>query len=68
MNGVAVEVSSASSSPSTISLQSAFEVALLGFIFGSPDIEERAWKKVKDIIGLASKYKQLGKSDQEESD
>jgi hypothetical protein len=39
--GVAIEVTSASSSPSTISLQSTFEAAILGFIFGSPEITSR---------------------------
>ena len=66
MIGVAYEVSSVSSSPSTISLQSTFEAAILGFIFGPPEIEEKAWKKVKEIIEFASKYKPLGDSDSDD--
>ena len=66
MIGVAIEVSSASGSPGTISLQRPFEVAILGFIFGPPEIEEKAWKKVKDIIEFASKYKPLGDSDSDD--
>jgi len=64
--GVAYEISSASGSPSTISLQSTFEAAVLGFIFGPPEIEEKAWKKVKDIIEFASKYTSLGDSDSDD--
>ncbi len=63
---MAYEVSSASGSPSTISLQSTFEAAILGFIFGPPEIEEKAWKKVKDIIEFASKYTSLGDSDSDD--
>ena len=63
---MAYEVSSASGSPSTISLQSTFEAAILGFIFGPPEIEEKAWKKVKDIIEFASKHKSLGDSDSDD--
>jgi hypothetical protein len=64
--GVAYEISSASGSPSTISLQSTFEAAILGFIFGPPEIEEKAWRKVKDIIEFASKYTSLGDSDSDD--
>ena len=67
MIGVAIKVSSASGSLSTMSLQRPFEAAILGFIFGPPEIEETAWKKIREIIEFASKYKPLGKSDQEES-
>ena len=66
MIGVAYEVSSVSSSPSTISLQSTFEAAILGFIFGPPEIEEKAWKKVKEILEFASKYTSLGDSDSDD--
>ncbi len=66
MIGVAYEVSSVSSSPSTMSLQSTFEAAILGFIFGPPEIEEKAWKKVKEIIEFASKYTSLGESDSDD--
>jgi len=66
--GVAIDSSSASGFLSTISLQSPFEAAILGFIFGPPEIEETAWKKIREIIEFASKYKPLGKSDQKESD
>jgi hypothetical protein len=64
--GVAYEVLSKSSSPSKISLQSTFEAAILGFIFGPPEIEEKAWKKVRDIIEFASKYTSLGDSDSDD--
>jgi hypothetical protein len=64
--GVAYEVSSTSSSPSKISLQSTFEAAILGFIFGPPEIEEKAWKKIKDIIEFASKCTSLGESDSDD--
>ena len=66
MIGVAYEVSSASSSPGTMSLQSTFEAAILGFIFGPPEIEENAWKKVKEIIEFASKHKPLGESNKDD--
>lgn len=63
MIGVTLEVSSASCSPGTPTLQRTFEAAILGFIFGPPELEEKAWKKVQDIIEFASKYKLLGESD-----
>ena len=66
MIGVAYEVSSASGSRSTISLQRTFEAAILGFIYGPPEIEEKAWKKVKEIIEFASKYTSLGESDSDD--
>jgi len=61
--GVALEVSLASSSPGTMTLQRTFEEAILCFIFGPPEIEEKAWKKVKEIIDFALEYKLLGESD-----
>ena len=61
--GVALEVSLASSSPGTVTLQRTFEEAILCFIFGPPEIEEKAWKKVKEIIDFALEYKLLGESD-----
>ena len=64
--GVALEVSTASSSPGTTTLQRTFEAAILGFIFGPPELEEKAWKKVQEIIGFASKYKLLGESDSDD--
>ena len=66
MIGVALEVSSLSSSPGIPTLQRTFEVAILGFIFGPPELEERAWKKVQDLIEFASKYKLLGESDSDD--
>lgn len=64
--GVALEVSSASTSPGTTTLQSTFEAAILGFIFGPPETEEKAWKKVREIIEFVSKYKVLGEIDHDD--
>ena len=64
--GVALEVSTESSSPGTMTLQRTFEAAILGFIFGPPELEEKAWKKVQEIIDFASKYKLLGESDSDD--
>ena len=64
--GVATEVLSASSSPGTMNLQKTFEAAILGFIFGPPELEEKAWKKVQEIIDFALKYKLLGESDSDD--
>ncbi len=61
--GVALEVSSASSSPDTMTLQRTFEAAILCFIFGSPELEEKALKKVREIIDFTLKFKLLGESD-----
>jgi len=55
-----------SSSPGIHTLQRTFEVAILGFIFGPPELEEKAWKKVQDIIAFASKYTLLGESDSDD--
>ena len=55
--GMALEVLSASSSPGTMTLQMAFEKAILCFIFGPPELEGKALKKVKEIIDFALKYK-----------
>ncbi len=49
-----------------MSLQNTFEAAILGFIFGPPEIEEKAWKKVKEIIEFASKHKPLGESNKDD--
>jgi len=61
--GVVLEVLSASSSPGTMTLQRTFGEAILCFIFGHPELEEKALKKVKDIIDFALEYKLLGESD-----
>ena len=53
--GVTLEVSSSSSSPGTMTLQRIFEAAILCFIFGPPEQEEKALKKVKEIIELSLK-------------
>ncbi len=58
--GVALEVLSASSYPGTVTLQRTFEEAILCFIFGPPELEEKSLKKVKEIIDFALKYKLLG--------
>ena len=58
--GMALEVLSASSSPGTMTLQRTFEEAILCFIFGSPELEEKAFKKVREVIDFALKYKLLG--------
>ncbi len=62
MIGVALEASSASSSPGTMTLRRTFEGAILCFIYGPPQQEEKALKKVKEIIEFALKYKLLGES------
>ncbi len=64
--GVALEVLSASSSPGTMTLQGSFEEAILCFIFGPPELEGTAWKKVREIIDFALKYKLLGESDSDD--
>ena len=64
--GVALKVSSALSSPGKMTLQRTFEEAILCFIFGPPELEENALKKVKDIIDFALKYKLLGESDSDD--
>ena len=57
--GMALEVLSASGSPGTMTLQMAFEEAILRFIFGPPEQEGNALKKIKEIIDFALKYKLL---------
>jgi hypothetical protein len=47
-------------------VRSLISIGLSQFIFGPPEIEEKAWKKVKDIIEFASKYKPLGDSDSDD--
>jgi hypothetical protein len=64
--GMALEVLSASSSPDTMTLRSTFEEAILCFIFGHPELEEKALKKVREIIDFALKYKLLGESDSDD--
>ena len=64
--GVALEVLSASSSPGMMTLQGAFEEAILCFIFGPPELEGKAWKKVREIIDFALIYKLLGESDSDD--
>ena len=64
--GMALEVLSASSSPGTMTLRSTFEEAILCFIFGPPELEEKALKKVREIIDFALKYKLLGESDSDD--
>ena len=64
--GVALKVSSVLSSPGTVTLQRTFEEAILCFIFGPPEQEEKALKKVKEIIDFALKYKLLGESDSDD--
>ena len=49
-----------------MTLQRTFEEAILGFIFGPPEIEDKAWKKVRDIIEFASRYMSLGESDSDD--
>ncbi len=63
---MALEVLSASSSPDTMTLRSTFEEAILFFIFGPPELEEKALKKVREIIDFALKYKLLGESDSDD--
>ena len=57
--GMALKVSSSLSSPDTVTLLRTFEEAILCFIFGPPEQEEKALNKVKEIIDFASKYKLL---------
>jgi hypothetical protein len=64
--GVALKVSSALSSPGTMTLQRTFEEAILCFIFGPPELEEKALRKVVEIIEFALKYKFLGESDSDD--
>jgi hypothetical protein len=64
--GVALESSSASSPSGTMNLQKTFEAAILCFIFGPPEQEEKALKKFRDIIDFALKHKLLGESDSDD--
>ena len=57
--GVALKVSSALSSLGTATLQRTFEEAILCFIFGPPELEEKALNKIKEVIYFALKYKLL---------
>jgi len=45
-----------------MTLRRTFEGAILCFIYGPPQQEEKALKKVKEIIDFALKYKLLGES------
>ena len=58
-----VKGSSASSSLGTMTLKRSFEEAMMCFIFGPPEMEEKALNKVRGIIDFASKYKFLIDSD-----
>jgi hypothetical protein len=49
-----------------MSLQKTFEEAILCFIFGPPEQEEKALKKFRDIIDFALKHKSLGESDSDD--
>ena len=49
-----------------MSLQKTFEEAILCFIFGPPEQEEKAFKKFMDIIDFALKHKSLGESDSDD--
>lgn len=66
MNSARITRASELSSPGTPILQRFFEAAILGFIFGPPELEEFAWEKVQNIIELASKIKGLVDSDSED--
>jgi hypothetical protein len=57
--GVAKEALTASGSIGTVPLQRTLERAILCFIFGSPEIEAKALKRVKEIIDFALKNKLL---------
>ena len=63
---MSVKVPSVSSSSSTTILQKTFEKAILCFIFGPPEQEAKALKKVKEIIDFALKCKLLGESDSDD--
>jgi len=45
-----------------MTLRRTFERAILCFIYGPPELEEKALKKVKEIIDFALRYKLLGES------
>jgi hypothetical protein len=64
--GVALKASTALNSPGTMTLQRTFEEAILCFIFGPPEQEEKALKKFRDIIDFALKHKSLGESDSDD--
>jgi hypothetical protein len=49
-----------------MNLQKTFEAAILCFIFGPPEQEEKALKKFRDIIDFALKHKLLGESDSDD--
>ena len=66
MNSTRIARASELSSPGTPILQRFFEAAILGFIFGPPELEELAWEKVQHIIEFASKIKGLVDSDSDD--
>ena len=61
--GMTLKIPSALSSPGPVTLLRIFEEAILCFIFGPPELEENALKKVREIIDFALKYRLLGESD-----
>ena len=64
--GVATVVFTASGSPGTMTLQRTLVLAILCFILGPPELEERTLKRVKDIIDFASKHKLLIESNSDD--
>jgi hypothetical protein len=66
MNSARITNASDLSSPGIPTLQRFFEAAILGFIFGPPELEEFAWDKVQNIIEFASKIKGLVDSDSDD--
>jgi hypothetical protein len=65
--GMAIKISTASSPTSTMTLQSTFSKAILCLIYGRPELEEVALKKVEEIIDFAMKYKSLRESASDDS-
>ena len=60
-------VSSASNSPSMMTLQEALEEAVLYFMLSPPKEEEKALKRVKAISDFTLKYRSLSESDSDDN-
>lgn len=57
---MALEGSSAFKPIHATTLQKTFEEAILNFLYGPPTQEEKALKKIKEILDFALKYGNLG--------
>ena len=61
--GVTLQFSSASSSPDMMTLQRIFEKAIVCFLFAPPELEEKALRRIMDIIDFSLKYRLMRESE-----